>query len=254
MPDGDLLLVALGAAGLVSGFINVSAGGGSTLVLPLLMLLGLPADVANGTNRLNVLTQSLTGFTAFSRAGRVELRDAASLAAVSAAGALLGALLASGVPEPVLRWVLLLTMLVVAVVMVAVPGIGRAPDTERPARLRESPLGALGVFAAGLYGGFVQAGVGLVLVAVLGGLLRYDLIRANALKLLCTLVYGVIAIGVFARAGQVAWGPALLLAVSSPLGAWLGVRFTLRVPSAWLRWLVLAGVVAVVVAALASGR
>lgn len=252
MLDGDLLWLALAVAGLVSGFVNVAAGGGSALVLPLLVLFGLPADVANGTNRLNVLTQSLTGFTTFHRAGRVETKGVLPLVGASAAGAVVGAALASRVPEPALRWVLLLTMLAVSVAMIAAPALVRGAGAERPLRLRESPLGTLGVFAAALYGGFVQAGVGLVLVAVLGGLLRYDLVRANALKMLCTFVYSVVALAVFAWSGQVAWGPAAVLAVTSPIGAWLGVRFTLRIPATWLRWLVLAGVFVVVVAALAS--
>ncbi|MCC6216818.1 MAG: sulfite exporter TauE/SafE family protein [Polyangiaceae bacterium] len=255
MLDPELLWPALAVAGLVSGFVNVAAGGGSTLVLPLLVLFGLPADVANGTNRLNVLTQSLTGFTTFYRAGRVETKGVLPLVGASAAGAVVGAALASRVPEPVLRWVLLLTMLAVAVAMIALPALVPGAGVERPLRLRESPFGTLGVFAAALYGGFVQAGVGLVLVAVLGGLLRYDLVRANALKMLCTFVYGSVALAVFAWTGQVAWGPAAVLAVTSALGAWLGVRFTLRIPAAWLRWFVLVGVVVVVVAALAaSGR
>jgi hypothetical protein len=82
------------------------------------------------------------------------------------------------------------------------------------------------------------------LLAVLGGVVRYDVVAANALKLVCTLVFGLAALAVFAAAGQVAWPSAALLAASSVLGSQLGVRFAVRARHAALRWLILACVVA----------
>jgi uncharacterized membrane protein YfcA len=106
------------------------------------------------------------------------------------------------------------------------------------------------LFGAGLYGGFVQAGVGFVLLAVLGGVLRYDIVRANALKLVCTLVFGSVALGVFAVAGQVEWKLAALLAVYTVIGSQLGVRFALRARHDIIRWIMFAAVVATCVAAM----
>ena len=110
-------------------------------------------------------------------------------------------------------------------------------------RVDEFPLGAVGLFVAGLYGGFIQAGVGFVLLTVLGSVMRYDVLRANALKLVCTLFFGVVALAVFALAGQVAWRPAAILAVATVVGSQLGVRFALSVDKRVVRAFVLCAVV-----------
>ena len=113
-----------------------------------------------------------------------------------------------------------------------------------PLAPREAPRAYVGLFLAGLYGGFVQAGVGFVLLGVLVGTLRHDLVGANAIKLVATLAFGSVALGIFVWAGQVAWTPAIVLAIASIVGARLGVKVMLRVPLAALRWLVFISVVA----------
>jgi len=237
----------LAGVGLVAGFVNTLAGGGSLLTLPALMLFGLPADVANGTNRLAILAQSGTSLTAFHRAGQLPTEAIVPMLLPTAAGTLIGAVSASQVPPEVLETVLLVTLTVMALVLALAPRAA-APEGETPRRLAERPLGSLGLFAAGLYGGFIQAGVGFVLLWVLGGLLRYDLVRGNALKAVCTLVFGSLSLAVFVAAGQVAWGAALALTVGTTLGAAASVRFALAAPGA-IRWVVLGAVLAAVAAA-----
>ena len=102
----------------------------------------------------------------------------------------------------------------------------------------------IGLFFAGIYGGFIQAGVGFLLLGVLVGTLRHNLITANALKLVVTLAFGMVALGIFVWAGLVSWAPAIVLAAASIVGARLGVRLMLKVPAAGLRWFVFACVVA----------
>ncbi|RMH39380.1 MAG: sulfite exporter TauE/SafE family protein [Deltaproteobacteria bacterium] len=244
MDGGAGTYLAVVAAGVAAGAINTVAGGGSMLTLPALMALGLPADVANGTNRLSVVSQSISGILGFRRAGALDEAAVAPVLLPTAAGAFAGAVLASRVPPGVLKPVLLATMVAVAALWLARPAAVTAPARARPRRLRDSPAGVAGLLAAGVYGGFVQAGVGFVLLSVLGGALRYGLAAANALKLVCTLVFGVVALAVFARAGQVAWGPAAVLAASTVVGSQLGVRFAVRAPPAAVRWIVFCAVVA----------
>ena len=243
----------LALAGVAAGFINTMAGGGSMLTLPALMLLGLPADIANGTNRLSIVTQSVAGVLSFRRQGRLETAALAPVIIPTVAGAVIGATTATQIPAQVLEYVLLGTMMAVAVLMAIVPKALIAPIDSAPATGHRRFLGILGLFIAGLYGGFVQAGVGFLLLAALGGVLRYDLVRANALKLACVAVFGVAALGVFVAADQVAWAPAAVLAVATTIGALLGVRFAISVPQAVLRWIVLACVLATCVAALVRG-
>jgi hypothetical protein len=252
--DSDVVAhVLLAAAGIIAGFVNTIAGGGSMLTLPALMLLGLPADLANGTNRLSVVSQSLSGVWAFHRRGRLELDSLGPIAVPTVLGAAAGAAVASQVPPELLKHVLLGTMLAVAIVMMVRPNAITAPEDSQP-RLDQRKLAAfLGLFGAGLYGGFVQAGVGFVLLSVLGGVIRYDVVRANALKLACTLIFGCVAVGVFALADQIVWGMGALLAGYTVIGSQLGVRFALRVRHGVIRWIIFVAVVATCVAALIEG-
>ncbi|MEM9194081.1 MAG: sulfite exporter TauE/SafE family protein [Myxococcota bacterium] len=239
----DWPLAIVIAAGFVAGFINTMAGGGSLITLPALMLTGLPADIANGTNRLGVVTQSVAGIVGYARAGKLTPRAIPPIVLPTGLGALIGALLASYAPKEVLKPVLLGTMMAMAAFMVFAPKSFAADPEDEPSSLRDRPAGAVGLFVAGVYGGFVQAGVGFVLLAVLGALLRYDLVRANALKLSATLVFGVVALAVFVARDQVSWIPAAALAVASAIGSLVGVRFALKVHPRVLRGIILLAVI-----------
>ena len=217
--------VALFVVGAVSGVINTVAGGGSLLTLPALMLVGLPADVANGTNRLGVVAQSAAGVSGFAARGLYAPRQLLPVVSPTVVGAALGALAATRVSAEALEVVLLVTLVAMASVMTAAPATAFANGSDPP--VRPGIGGTIALVAAGFYGGFVQAGVGFVLLAVLGGVLRYDVGKANALKTLATLAFGAASLLVFAAAGQVAWGPAIALAVGSAVGGRLGAALAL---------------------------
>lgn len=254
MDETLALHLGLAAAGIGAGFLNTMAGGGSMLTLPALMLLGLPADQANGTNRLAVITQSLAGALAFRKAGKLDDKAIAPMLIPTATGALVGAAIASQVPVHILRYVLLAMMVAMAAMTALFPSlVGVREGDQQPRALARNPAGIAGLVAAGLYAGFIQAGVGFILIAVIAGVLRYDIIAANALKLVCTLVFGIVALAVFALAGQVVWLTALLLSLYTAVGSQLGVRFALRVPQRVVRWIVFGAVVASCVAAYLKG-
>ncbi len=241
-------LAVLAAAGVLATIVNVIAGGGGMIVLPALMALGLPADVANGTYRLGVVTQSIAGTAAFKREGKLETGSVVPILIPTTAGAAAGALLATWVPREQLKPIMLVTMIVMAALIVfrkqtLIPPEGPSLTPT------EAPRSYVGLFLAGVYGGFIQAGVGFLLLGVLVGTLRHDLIRANALKLVVTLAFGMVALGIFAWAGLVSWTPAVVLAAASIVGARLGVRLILKVPADGLRWFVFACVVATCIVA-----
>ena len=140
---------------------------------------------------------------------------------------------------------LLGTLVLVALLMLVKPKLV-SPDGDEPQR----PMSAgamLGLFGAGVYGGFNQGGVGLVL---LGGLLRYDAVRGNALKLVCTLLFGLAALAIFVWHDQVRWIPAAVLAVATVIGSQLGVRFAVKANATVLRAVIFVCVAASCVAAL----
>ena len=124
-----------------------------------------------------------------------------------------------------------------ALVMLIRPETVVPPDGTIPRTVTGHPAASLGLFLSGVYGGFVQAGVGFILIAALAGGLRYDLVRTNALKSVCTAVFSGVALLVFALQGQVWWIPGVVLALGSILGAWFGVRFAINVSQNTLKWL-----------------
>lgn len=231
--NGAALLVA----GLIGGFINTLAGGGSMLTLPALMMLGMPADIANATNRVGVLLQSLTGAKGFRDNDRLDSSAIPPILLPTLGGALVGSLAASYLPVWLLKPTLLAAMVSMALVMLLRPEVVAPPDGTVPFRVKEKPLAALGLFFAGVYGGFVQAGVGFILIAALAGGLRYDLVRSNALKLVCTAAFSVVALAVFILRDQVLWLPGLMLAGGTVVGAMLSVRFAIHVPQTTLKWI-----------------
>ncbi len=242
MSELDLLDVALlAAAGLGAGVVNTLAGGGSLLTLPALMLVGLDAATANATNRVAITSQCASSTTAFTRAGLLPGRALWGLAAPLLAGGALGAWLASVVPSKVLEPVLLVLLVGMALLLALRPGALDPPEGAEVRAAGPKELAAL--FVAGFWGGFIQAGVGFVLLAVLAGALRWDLVRANALKVSLVLALSSAALAIFAWHGLVSWIPGLVLAAGTISGALIGVRLAVRHPRR-LRWIVLVCVIA----------
>jgi uncharacterized membrane protein YfcA len=244
-------LAALVLAGGVAGFVNTLAGGGSLLTLPALMLLGLPPDVANGTNRVAILAQNVASAHAFDDSGRLDRRAVASVVGPTLIGALVGALTASYLPRELLKPLLIGTLVLVATTLVRRPRAlaSDAPTAESDPR-RVGRREAVMLLGVGLYGGFVQAGVGFFLLAVLGSALRYDLVRANALKVVAVGAFTAVALVVFVARGQVSWVAGGVLAVGTVAGARLGVRFALRSSERALRLVVFVAVLVVCAVAL----
>ncbi|MCF7521940.1 sulfite exporter TauE/SafE family protein [Neisseria sp. ZJ106] len=230
---GQYLLI--GALGLVAGVINMMAGGGSNLILPVLMVFGIPADIANGTNRVGVFMQSVSGVFGFHKAKRLPTEDLPAIIWPTMVGGLIGALCASFAPVAVLKPLLLLTMLGVAALVAFNPNLLVHAHGVEPVRVADRPNARLALIVVGMYGGFVQAATGFILLPVLAGLLRYDLVRANALKVCCTLGFTLVALAIFISRGQVMWDVGLVLAVCSAIGARLGVKTAIKLKQETLR-------------------
>ncbi|KDM92239.1 sulfite exporter TauE/SafE family protein [Photobacterium galatheae] len=222
--------------GFLAGIINTLAGGGSNLTLPALMVMGMPAEVANATNRLGVVLQAITAVFGFRKHGKLEFNDAGPILLPTVLGGLVGAAAAAYAPSAWIKPLLLGTMLLMALIILVKPGVV-APEPGTVARkVAETPSSWWGLGLAGFYGGFVQAGVGFVLLAALAGTLRYDLVRANALKMLCTLMFTIVALALFIYEGLVLWLPGLVLAVGTILGTHLAVKFAIHASAKTLKW------------------
>ncbi len=233
------MLSLLVVAGVIGGFINTLAGGGSMLTLPVLMMMGMPADVANATNRVGVFLQSATAAKGFKNYDRLDSGAILPMFVPTILGALAGALLASYLPVWLLKPTLLFSMVAMAIYMIVKPEAVIPPEGTQAFGVFEKPMGFLALFFAGVYGGFVQAGVGFILLAALAGSLRYDLVRANALKVVATGVFSVVALAVFVVRDQVMWLPGLVLGLGTVVGAAISVKFAISVSQTTLKWLLL---------------
>ena len=247
---GPLAYPLLFAAGLVAGTLNVIAGGGSFLTLPLLIFLGLPPTVANGTNRVGIFLQNVGAVWGFSRHGVVDWRAVLWAAAPATVGAGVGTWAALHVGEDTFRDVLAYLMIGVTLYTLWDPlGKVRRGAGERA---RNLPALVLGFFVVGVYGGFVQAGVGFLILAAttLAGL---DLVRGNAVKVLSVLIYTGLSLAMFAAEGKVVWGYGLALAAGTVLGSQLGVHLTVLKGHAWVRGVVTVAVIGLAVKLLLMG-
>jgi uncharacterized membrane protein YfcA len=189
-----LLLVFL--AGLAAGFLNVTAGGGSLITMPVLIFMGLPSAVANGTNRIAILLQNITSITRFKSKGYFEPRFALKLAFPALAGSLLGSSLAVDIPDALFNRILALVMIVVLVLILLKPTKKVAEKAIVLSRKRETGLIAA-FFCVGIYGGFIQGGVGFIIITVLSLFTGASLVRINSLKVFIVAVYTVSSLIVF---------------------------------------------------------
>lgn len=229
-----LLLALVPITGFVAGFINTLAGSGSLITLPILILLGLPANVANGTNRVGILIQNAVSVATFKRHGALAEHGSMKLVIPSVLGAIVGAQLAVDLDETILRRTIAVLMFGMLAIVLLKPErwIREHADAAAP------PYGAQFAifFGIGAYGGFIQAGVGVFLLAglVLGA--GYHLVGANAVKNLIVLVFTVAALAVFVYNDQVNWSLGLLLAVGNAAGAWVAARMALARGARFVRW------------------
>jgi len=236
-PFEGLVLILAGAA---AGFINALAGGGSAITIPILTeMIGI--NTANGTNRVAIFLANLTAIAGYQKGGAVPWRRLSVLIPPIVIGAVAGAWLSTVTPPDVLRRVFAAVLLFVAASVVLRPS--RWLD-EREAVLHE-PWRSIVFLGIGFYGGFVQAGVGFVLLAGLVIGAGMNLVNGNAAKVVLVAAYTPIAILLFVRASQVDLAVGGVLAAGQMSGAWAGSRLAVLKGASWIRWvLVVAAVIA----------
>ena len=224
----------LAGVGVLAGFLNVMAGGGSLLTVPAMVFLGVPGPVANGTNRIAILAQNLAAAAAFFRRGYRELFLSLSLAACAIPGAVLGAMAGVRLEGPWFNRVLAVVMLGVMLVMQFRPaGVAADPD-YRPTR-RQRVWGHVLMLGAGFWGGFIQIGVGFIFMPILNRVMGLDLVRTNAHKVVIIGAYTIAALAVFASQVEILWLVGGVLAVGMAAGGYLGAHFTVSRGEKWIR-------------------
>ena len=226
-----LELIILLITGVATGFLNVMAGGGSMLSVPVMIFLGVPGSVANGTNRIAILPQNISAVIAFYRKGFADFKLSLSLAACTIPGTLLGAWLAARIPNDQFNVWLALIMIVVLFIMLL-----PQPETSKERTDGHTVAGHLLMILIGFWGGFIHIGVGFLLMPVLNRVMGMDLVTTNSHKVFIVMCYTVVALLVFASQLELLWQYGLALAVGTTIGGWIAANFQIKQGVGAIKW------------------
>lgn len=235
----EYTLLLLG--GFAAGIINTLAGNGSAITLSLLIFMGLPADVSNATNRIGALAQTITAVFSLKRTPRTRVLFADSywFFIPSIIGSVVGALIAVEIDPGLLKLIIGGIMLLLLITLVTNPKKWDiATDTSKN---RKTWVNAFLVFLVAVYGGFIQMGIGIMLLSILVLIANYSLRDANIIKLILSLIFVMPAFFVFLYTGGMKWLPGITLAVGQAIGAVIGARYILFLPKAnlYVRWVLI---------------
>ena len=236
-------VLLLFGTGIAAGFLNTVAFGGSLLALPVLIFLGLPTAVANGTNRIAIFCQNFSAIVGFRRKGVSDFRYSILLAIPAVIGAVIGATIAVDIKDAVFNLILAVVMITMLVLTLINP-TERLKDRIENTDTRSKIIAMVVFFFIGIYGGFIQAGVGLLVITALRLLTGIDLVRTNAIKVFVIFFYTVVALGIFIIKDKVNWYLGPTLAIGNACGAWLGSHWAVEKGDKWIKVVLIVAVLA----------
>lgn len=221
MPQWEMALLIL-LAGAVASFINMMAGGGSMITLGTMILLGIEPTVANATNRVGIVVATGTGSLAFKSEKFSDLKTSLILAACAIPGAIIGAIYSVNISNELFQKLLAFVMIFILITLL-IP-----QKKHKIEQAKKSALIYPAMFAIGFYGGFIQVGVGFLIMAAIRYLMSVDLLRVNMHKVLIVTIYNLPVLLVFVLSGKVEWFYALALSVGNAIGAWISVKLAIK--------------------------
>lgn len=219
-----VLLIVVGFA---VGFINTLAGGGSLLSLPVLIFLGLPPSVANGTNRVAIVIQTAIATAGFKSKGVSTFPFNVYLGISAFLGSIIGANIAVDIKGETFNKILSIVMIVVVLIIIFKPKI-KIEDLQERLTGKYLWVGIIAFFFFGIYGGFINAGLGFIMILFLHYVNHMNLVRANVTKVVVVFIYMLSALAVFVLNDKVNWKIGLILAIGNGSGAWLASRISVN--------------------------
>jgi uncharacterized protein len=233
-----IILTGFGAA-----FLNTVGGGGSLFSVPILTFLGLPITNANATSRVALLFQNTTAVGGFRSKG-LELPWPYSLylGISSLFGGLLGAMLASKINDRVFNKIFVFVMLISVALIIFDPFKAKKGAAEK-LDIKSKWIGTFLFFFIGIYGGFVQAGIGFLVIAVLSLVNNFSLVKSNYVKVFSAIIYTGVSVIVFAWEGKIFWITGLVLAIGHALGGWYASRWSVDKGEVWIKRIMIVSIV-----------
>jgi len=231
-----LSILILFGVGLIAGFMNVTAGGGSTLTLPSLIFLGLDSATANGTNRIAILLQNVSAVYSFKQENYKQFDISLKLSLLTLPGSIIGALLAIKIGDELFQKILAVVMIGIIITMII-------PTKNNVAVNKANKISwqaYIAMIFVGFYGGFIQVGVGFILMASLKYLMKLNLVYINMHKVFIVLIYTIPALIVFIVSKNINWIMGLGLAAGNMIGGWWGAKLSVKKGERFIRMFLMA--------------
>ncbi len=223
----ELELLLLVVIGFIAGVINILAGGGSLLTLPMLIFLGLPPSVANGTNRVAILIQNVFSISGFRSKGVNTFPYSIYFGISAMIGAIIGAQIAIDIKGETFNKILAIIMVVVVIYLV-INRKTKYEDLVERITGKHLWISLILFFFVGIYGGFIQAGTGFLILLVLSSVNQFTLVKSNAIKVVVAFIYTISALAIFIFNDQVNWKYGLVLSVGNAAGGWFASRWSVK--------------------------
>ncbi len=219
-----LLLIFVG---FIAGIINTLAGGGSLLTLPALIFLGLPPSVANGTNRVAIFIQMIAGSSGFKSKGINTFPFSIYLGIAALLGSIIGANIAIDIAPETFTKILSFVMITVVLLLIFKPKL-KVSNLIEKTKGKDLIISSIAFFFFGIYGGFINAGLGFILIMFLHYFNQLSLVKANASKAVIIIIYMAGALLIFVLNDKVNWQMGLTMAIGNAIGAWFSSRFSVN--------------------------
>lgn len=227
--------------GFLAAFLNTVGGGGSLFSVPILTFLGLPITNANATSRVALLFQNIFAVGGF-RSKNIELPWPYSLylGLSSLGGGLIGALLASQIADEVFNKIFVGVMFLSVGLILYDP---MKSSGEEKLSFKNQFTGVILFFFIGIYGGFVQAGIGFMVIAVLSLVNNLSLVKSNYVKVFAAIIYTGVSVVVFAWQGKILWLTGSVLAIGHAMGGWYASRWSVDKGEKWIKRVMIVSII-----------
>jgi uncharacterized membrane protein YfcA len=232
--------------GVIASFLNVTSGGGSLVSLPILIFMGLPSPIANASNRLGIIGQNIFAVAGFRSKGVHAWPYSLYIALSAFVGAIIGAKISVDLDDELFNRIIAVVMILVVLMTVFKPIKTGELSVERMDR-KSVIKGIIVFFFIGIYGGFIQAGVGFLMIAALTSINGFSLVKTNSAKVFVALIYTLSAVAVFIYEDVINWEYGLTLAFGNAIGGWVASRWSVKKGDVWIKRILVVTVTALAI-------